>query len=159
MKLLMQNGEESNKKYRNPLLFGGVSWTFLKRICLRNSILRNDLWPTTSKPLKAMLYLNRSLFIWKEVLVRAFNEYGWVGAKCVSVLWVLFLTPIVLFLSHWLALVAPSLLRCSPWLDSFLSLLSTNSLSLLFSNQVCLSSSLNWNLHCSCFHGHFNPNC
>lgn len=43
MKLLMQNGEESKKKYRNPLLFGGVSWTFLKRICLRNSILRNDL--------------------------------------------------------------------------------------------------------------------
>lgn len=43
MKLLMQNGEESNKKCRNPLLFLGVSWTFLKRICLRNSILRNDL--------------------------------------------------------------------------------------------------------------------
>ena len=133
MKLLMQNGEESDKKYRNPLLFLGASWTFLKRICLRNSILSNNLWPTTPKPLKVMSYLNRSLCIWKEVLVRALSEYGWVGTKCVSVLWILFLTPIVLFLSHWLALVAPALLRCSPWLDSFLSLLSTNSLSLLFS--------------------------
>lgn len=125
--------------------FLGASWTFWKE-SLRNSTFSNNLWPTTPKPLKVMSYLNRSLCNWKESSCKSTNAYGWVGAKCVSVLWVLCLTLIVLSLFHWLALVAPTLLRCSPWLGLFSSLLSTSSLSLLFSYQVCLSSSLNWNL-------------
>lgn len=124
MKLLMANGEESNKKnvYRNPHFFRCL-WTFLKE-SLRNSTFSNNLWPTALKPWKSYL---------GQKLMQLERKFG--STQCICMSWAVCISTlgsVPNFDRSFSVSLASSgssySLRCSPWLGLFLSLLSTSSL-------------------------------